>query len=69
MDKVFLSEYVSDSNRRSAQVFKVKDQAAFVVDCYDCEDIVKSEVVGRERTAEDIADDWCKGEEPCQDEE
>ena len=60
MQKLFLSEYVSEIQNRTATVSKVMDQNCFVVDCYENATVVASEIYPRERMAEIHADQWCK---------
>lgn len=65
MEKLFLSEYVSDDQNKTAQVYKVLGQNCFQVDCYRSSEVIKSEIFLREHQADDFAEDWVL----CQDEE
>lgn len=63
MQKIFISERVSSSENRTAQIFQIYKEPVFVVDCYQDSLIVSSEIVPRQRLAEQIAERFCESKD------
>lgn len=55
---LFLSEYQGDSNKKSAQVYKIVDNPGFVVKCFDSSQQIREEIFLTETRADDFAEDW-----------
>lgn len=65
MEKLFLSEYVSNDQNKTAQVYKVLGENCFQVECIKNSETVISEIFPREHLADNFAEEWVS----CQDEE
>ena len=64
MEKVFIKEYSSQTQNKTAMVSKVINESCFVVDCYENNTLISSDIYHRQRWAEDLAQRWCKDSDP-----
>ena len=59
MERVFLSEYVSDT--RTAQIYMIWQSKSYVVECWQQDYKAIKGPFSREFTAENVAEDWVLG--------
>ena len=58
MALIYLSEYVGNTNKRTAQVFRHANGSGFTVQCYESTVQKRQDVFNTESQAEDFAEDW-----------
>lgn len=58
MAYIFTSEYVSEENRRSAQVYKLSNGSGFAVKCFEYNNQIREEIFLTESQADNFAEDW-----------
>jgi hypothetical protein len=60
MALIFISEYLGDHNKRSAQVYRHSNGTGYTVQCFDSTVQQRQDVFNTESQAENFAEDWCQ---------
>lgn len=55
---IFTSEFVGDTNKRIAQVFKHANSTGYTVQCFESTVQVRQDVFQTESQADSFAEDW-----------
>ena len=58
MALIFVSEYLGDTNKRIAQVYRHSNGTGYTVQCFESTVQKRQEVFNTESQAEDWAEDW-----------
>lgn len=55
---IFTSEYVGNTNKRIAQVYRHANGTGYTVECYESTVKIRQEIFGTESQADCWAEDW-----------